>query len=116
MIEAGLFFVLLGTAFMLFFIKTPYREGFMFVSCGIFLVLGTVIYSDADIPLTTFSSVNDGVTVINGNSTFYIVGDATNNYNESSKILAVFFIVIGIITGLIASVMFMSTGNSNGPK
>lgn len=109
--EAGLFFVLLGTAVLLFFIKVPYREVLMFVSCAIFLTLGFVLYADYDVAFNSTSSVSDGVTVIQSNTTNYLIGDANETYNLSGKYLAVFFMIIGIVTGLVSFVMFTNTSD-----
>jgi len=107
--DAGLFYSLLGIAFIVFFIKVPYRETLMFVSCVIFILLGTVLYSDVDVVFNSSSSVSDGLTTISGNHTAYIFGDSSDSYNQSSKILATFLIIIGIITGLISFVMLTNT-------
>lgn len=113
--EAGLFFILLGTAVLMFFIKVPYREALMFVSCAIFLTLGFVLYADYDVAFNSSSSVSDGVTIINSNTTNYLIGDANDIYNQSGKYLALFFMIIGIVVGLISFIMFVNTnpkGNS----
>jgi len=81
----------------------------MFVTCAIFLTLGFVIYADYDVAFTSSSSVSDGVTIIVSNTTNYLVGDATDNYNITAKYLALFFMIIGIIVGLISFIMFVST-------
>lgn len=111
--DGGLFFLMLGIAFTIFFIKVPYKEGFMFVSCAIFFTLGFVLYSNYDVAFISYSSVSDGSTVLTGNSTNYIIGDATDNYNDSSKYLGTFLLVMGTITGLVSFVMFTNTKPTN---
>ena len=108
--EGGLFFILLGTAVLLFFIKVPFREALMFVSCAIFLTLGFVLYADYDVAFTSTSIVSDGNTLISSNSTNYLIGDPTTTYNETAKYLALFFMIIGIIVGMISFLMFTNTG------
>lgn len=81
----------------------------MFVSCAIFLTLGFVLYADYDVAFNSSSIVSDGLTIIKSNTTNYLIGDATTTYNVSGKYLALFFMIIGIVIGLIAFVMFTST-------
>lgn len=120
--EGGTFLGLLGIAILFFFIKTPYREGFLMLSCAIFLTLGFLLYSDNDISFVIQSSKilteNNGSMITNTitentNQTFIMIGDYTNNYNVNSKILAVFLVITGIITGLISFVMFTRTDPPN---
>lgn len=107
--DAGLFFVLMGVAFIIFFLKVPYKEAFMFVSSAIFFTLGFVLFSNYDVAFISYSSVSDGVTVLTGNSTSYIIGDATDNFNDTSQYLATFLLIIGTVTGLVSFVMFTNT-------
>jgi len=107
--EGGLFFILLGTAVMMFFIKVPFKEVLLFVSCAIFLTLGFVLYADYDIAFTSSSLVFDGNTLISSNSTNYLIGDPTTDYNITAKYLALFFMIIGIVIGAISFLMFTST-------
>jgi hypothetical protein len=104
--------MLLGIAFVLFFIKTPYREAFMFVSCAIFLTLSLVLFSDYDVTYLMYAAVDDGSTVITSNATHYIIGNPTIDFNDTSKFLATFLLVIGIVTGLVSFVMFIRTDNT----
>ena len=112
--QAGLFFVLLGTAILFFFVKLPFREVLMFVSCAIFLTLGFVLYSDYDIAFDSTSSVSDGTTIIQSNTTNYLIGDAQTTYNLEAKYLALFFMIIGMIVGAISFLMFTSTKPRDG--
>ena len=120
--EAGIFFTLLGLAFLFFFIKVPYKEAFLFMSCVIFFVLGFMLYSDYIILFTT--SESSLVTEFNGtditntitsstNMTYNIFGTETITYNDNTKFLALILIVMGIVTGLISFVMFTRTGKPN---
>lgn len=111
--EAGLFFILLGTAVLMFFIKVPFREALMFVSCAIFLTLGFVLYADYDVAFTNTSYVSDGVTLIVSNTTNYLIGNVDNEYNQSGKYLALFFMIIGIVIGTVSFLMFTSTKPRN---
>ena len=107
--QAGLLFVLLGTAIMMFFIKVPFKEVLMFVSCAIFIALGFILYADYDIAFDSTSSVSDGQTLIVSNTTNYLIGDARTDYNLEAKYLALFFMIIGIIIGAISFIMFTNT-------
>lgn len=107
--DAGLFFILMGIGFLTFFLKVPYKEAFMFVSSAIFFTLGFVLFANYDIAFISYSSVSDGITVLTGNSTNYIIGDATDNFNDTSQYLATFLLIIGTVTGLVSFIMFVST-------
>jgi|SRR3972149_1096822 len=120
--EAGIFFTLLGLAFLFFFIKVPYKEAFLFMSCVIFFVLGFMLYSDYNILFTT--SESSLVTEFNGtditntitsstNMTYNIFGTETITYNDNTKFLALILIIMGIVTGLVSFVMFTRTGKPN---
>lgn len=120
--EAGIFFTLLGLAFLFFFIKVPYKEAFLFMSCVIFFVLGFMLYSDYNILFTV--SENSILTEFNGtditntitsntNMTYNIFGSETTTYNDNTKFLGLILIVLGIVTGLVSFVMFTRTGKPN---
>lgn len=119
MIEATIFFTLLGLALWFFTIKTIYREAFMFLSCAIFLILGFMLYSNNgisfDIENHRLMTEYNGTIITNyitesSNQTYNLISGDTD-YNINSKYLAVFFVVAGIITGLISFVMFTKTDN-----
>lgn len=102
MFEAGLFFILLGIAFIILVVKIPYRGFLYWLSAGIFIYLGVVIYNDNDIAFEV--STTDGVNTIN--QTNYIIGQTIAGYNETAMPLAFFLVILGVIIGLIGFVMF----------
>lgn len=120
-LEATVFFILIGLAVFFFFIKTPYREIFMFLSCAIFLILGMLLFSNNGVSfeiqtIRTATEFNGTLitNTISDNSTqiYNLIGEGPE-YNISSKYLAVFFIINAIVTGMISFVMFIKTDNPN---
>lgn len=107
MFEAGLFYTLLAVAFVILLFKFPYRSFLYWLSAGIFIYLGFVVYSNNDITFQV--STTDGVNVIN--QTNYIIGDPAVLYNQNAMPLAYFLVILGIIVALIGLVMF-----ANPPK
>lgn len=128
--DAGVFFALLGLAILFFFLKVPYREIFMFLSCAIFLILGFMLFSDYDVTFTIqesetihsdkiyeeLSSVDNPITLNSTetitkskNQTYYVFGDETSNYNIPSKYVGVFLMLTSVITGMISFIMLTNT-------
>jgi len=107
MFEAGTFYTLLAIAFIILLFKLPYREFLFWLSGGIFVMLGFVVFSSTDVAFEV--STTDGINIIN--QTNYIIGNPHTVYNESAMGLAYILVVLGIVVGLIGLAMW-----ANPPK
>jgi multisubunit Na+/H+ antiporter MnhB subunit len=104
MFEAGVFYTLLGIAFILLLYKFPYKEFLYWLSAGIFIYLGVVLFTSQTVVFKT--SVTDGTNVIN--QTNYIIGDPALAYNINAMPFAYMLVVLGVVVGFIGLVMFAS--------
>lgn len=99
-LEAGLFYTMLGLGIVLLIAKTPYRPLFQFVGCLLFMTVGMMLFMDYDVAFVTVTS--DGTNVIN--QTNYVIGTPSTDFNENSKWLAVVFLLMSIMLAFAATV------------
>lgn len=104
MYEAGVFYTLMAIAFVILLFKIPYREFLFWLSGGIFILLGFVVYSSNDVLFEV--STTDGVNVIN--QTSYIIGNPHVAYNETAMPLALILVILGIIVSIIGLAMWVN--------
>lgn len=97
-IEGGLFLTIIAVSFMVLVLPIKYKEYFYFLPVGMFLILGFWLLSGSNVSFT--SSSTDGVTVVN--STTYLIGDASGNYNINTPWLGMFFVLASIILAFLA--------------
>lgn len=103
-LDAGVFFTMLGIAFILLIAKIQYREFFQFVSATIFFVLGYTVISGSD--MAFFTIINDGVNPIN--QTNYFIGNGTAQYSFSSISLGFFLVIMGIVGTFVGMLSWFS--------
>lgn len=97
-IEGGLFFSLLGLAFFFIAVNVKFKEYFYFIPVIIFLILGMWLLMGEDIMLT--SSSTDGTTTVN--STTYIIGDASTDYNVNGPWMGLALILASFVLTFLA--------------
>jgi len=97
-IEGGLFILIIACSFMLLVLPIRYKEYLYFLPVGMFLILGFWLLSGSTVSLT--SSSTDGVLIVN--STTYLIGDASGDYNVNTPWLGMFFILLSIILAFLA--------------
>ncbi len=108
-LDAGVFFTMLGIAFVFLIAKIQYREFFQFISAAIFYILGMTVISGTD--MAFFTVINDGINPIN--QTNYVIGNGTIQYSFSSISLGMFLILMGIVSTFVAILSWFSfKGNS----
>lgn len=104
MLDAGVFFVLLGIGFVFLIAKIQYREFFQFFSATIFYMLGFMVISGED--MAFFTIVNDGINPIN--QTNYLIGNGIAQYSFSSISLGTFLILMGVVSTFVAILSWFS--------
>lgn len=110
MIEAALFVFMVILAFVIILVKFPYREFLFWLSAGIFIFLGFMVFSGEDIGYeTTYTDGTNTWTEIN-----FILGTSTDTYSANVMMLAFVLVTLGIIIGIVGLVLWLNPPKSPG--
>jgi|TARA_R100000655_G_scaffold107909_2_gene158997 hypothetical protein len=96
--DAGLFFILLGVAFVSLLVSFKMGSAFKLLGGVLFFVLGLVMMADYDVAYAQNTVLGNGT--LAETKTTYIIGDG-NDTDDNSNWLGWVFIAIGLFMSLI---------------
>lgn len=100
-IDAGVFVIMVGTAFgSLFITNNIVRFGFVFKLIGVFLffALGMMMNAEYDVAFTITTSDPDGAGALQATTELqYIIGDGEPSSNSNNSWVGWLFILLGLV-------------------